>query len=44
MKSSYNKLLKAVNGKQKVPSYNGKFTKKLELLFNKYEVEPLFHK
>ena len=44
MKSSYNKLVKAVNGKQKVPKYTGKFTKTLEKLFEKYEVTPAFKK
>jgi hypothetical protein len=43
MKSSYNKLVKAVNGKQKVPKYTGKFTKPIERLFEKYGVEPAFH-
>ena len=42
MKSSYNRLVKAVAGKQKVPAYNGKFTKALEKLYEKYEVEPVF--
>jgi hypothetical protein len=42
MKSSYNKLVKAVNGKQKVPAYTGKFTKGIERLFEKYKVEPQF--
>jgi hypothetical protein len=41
MKSSYNKLLKAIDGKQKVPEYNGKFTKVLQKLFEKYEVLPV---
>jgi hypothetical protein len=44
MKSSYNSLVKAVNGKQKVPPFTGKFTKKLELLYAKYDLEPKFHK
>jgi len=44
MKSSYNKLVKAVNGKQKVPKYTGKFTKVIEKLFEKYEVQPAFAK
>lgn len=43
MKSSYNKLVKAVNGKQKVPKYTGKLTKPIERLFEKYGVEPAFH-
>jgi len=42
MKSSYNKLVKAVAGKQKVPEYSGKFTKQLEALFEKYNVTPEF--
>src|SRR5690606_36333007 len=42
-KSSYNKLIKAINGKQKVPPYSGRFTKKIELLFVKYDVEPTFY-
>jgi len=44
MKSSYNKLVKAVNGKQKVPQYTGKFTKPLEKLFEKYGLKPEFKK
>ena len=47
MKSSYNKLVKAIDGKQKVPEYKnkrGNFTKKLESLFEKYEIEPEFKK
>lgn len=43
MKSSYNKLVKAVAGKQKVPKYTGKLTKGLEKLYKKYGVEPAFH-
>lgn len=43
MKSSYNKLVKAVNGKQKIPDYTGRFTKQIEKLFEKYGVEPQFH-
>jgi hypothetical protein len=43
MKSSYNKLVKAVAGKQKVPKYNRKLTKQLEKLYQKYGVEPAFH-
>lgn len=43
MKSSYNKLVKAVAGKQKVPKYTGKLTKGLEKLYEKYGVEPAFH-
>ena len=42
MKSSYNKLVKAVAGKQKVPKYTGKFTKSLQKLYEKYGVEPAF--
>lgn len=42
-KSSYNKLIKTINGKQKVPPYSGRFTKKIELLFVKYDVEPTFY-
>ncbi len=40
MKSSYNKLVKAISGKQKVPPYNGKLTKQLEKLYEKYGIEP----
>lgn len=40
MKSSYNKLVKAVNGKQKIPSYSGKLTKSLEKLFEKHNLVP----
>jgi hypothetical protein len=42
MKSSYNKLVKAVAGKQKVPKYTGKFTKQIEKLYEKYGVSPAF--
>jgi len=40
-KSCYNKLVKTVNGKQKIPSYpkNGTLTKALKKLFTKYRVE-----
>ena len=47
MKSSYNKLVKAIDGKQKVPDYKqkrGNLTKALEKLFEKYGVEPEFKK
>ncbi len=46
MKSSYNKLVKEINGKQKVPPYANKqkLTKTLERLFEKYELEPEFKK
>ncbi len=43
-KNSYNKLVKAIAGKQKIPKYNGKYTKALEKLFDKYKVEPTFKK
>jgi len=43
MKSSYNKLVKAVAGKQKIPQYTGKFTKQIQKLYEKYGVEPAFH-
>ena len=43
-KGSYNKLVKAINGKQKVPKYTGKLTKELESLFTKYSVDILFNK
>jgi hypothetical protein len=43
MKSSYNKLLKVVGDKQKVPEYNGKFTKPIQKLFEKYGIIPTFH-
>jgi len=42
-KSSYNKLFKQVNGKYVMPKYNGNFTKRLEKLFEKYEIEPEFY-
>jgi len=45
-KNSYKKLLKAVAGKQKVPEYKDKknnFSKPLEKLFLKYEIEPAFY-
>jgi len=40
-KTSYNKLVKAIDGKQKVPPYKakrGNLTKPLERLFEKYDV------
>lgn len=43
MKSSYKRLVKVIAGKQKVPEYNGKLTKKLEELYKKYMVVPEFH-
>ena len=42
MKSSYNKLVKAVAGKQKVPEYTGRFTKQIEKLYKKYGLSPAF--
>ncbi len=42
MKSSYNKLVRAVAGKQKVPRYTGKYTKPLRKLYEKYGIEPVF--
>ena len=44
MKSSYKRLVKVIAGKQKVPEYNGKLTKKLEELYKKYMVIPEFHR
>jgi hypothetical protein len=47
MKSSYNKLVKAIDGAQKVPEFKnkrGNLTKALESLFEKYKVEPEFKK
>ena len=43
-KNSYNKLVKTINGKQKIPNYNKKLTKALQKLFTKYDVEPKFNK
>lgn len=43
-KASYNKLVKAIGGKQKVPPYTGKLTKQLEILFEKFGVSPDFKK
>ena len=43
MKSSYNKLVKAIGDKQKIPVYNGKMTKALQKLFEKYSIIPTFH-
>ena len=45
-KTCYNKLVKAVNGKEKVPEFpkSGKLTKKLSLLFNKYNVDVHYYK
>jgi hypothetical protein len=42
-KSSYNKLVKTVNDKQKVPKYTGNYTKSLQALYEKYELEPEFY-
>ena len=44
MKSSYNKLVKLVAGKQKIPKFSGKYTKGLQKLYEKYELEPTFMK
>jgi len=47
MKSCYNKLLKVIDGKQKVPEYKekrGNLTAPLKKLFEKYGVEPEFKK
>lgn len=45
-KSSYNKLKKTVEGKQKIPPYpkSKKLTKQLKLLFDKYGITPEFYK
>jgi len=42
-KSSYNKLKKANDGKYKLPKYNGNMTKRISILFNKYNIEPEFY-
>jgi len=45
MKSSWNKLFKAIDGKQKCPHYSrGRMTKALEKLFEKYGVTPEYKK
>ena len=47
MKSSYNKLVKEINGKQKVPEFKqkkGNLTAPLKKLFEKYNIEPQFKK
>jgi hypothetical protein len=47
MKSSYNKLVKVIDGKQVVPEFKqkkGNLTKPLEKLFEKYGVIPEFKK
>lgn len=44
MKSSYNSLVRAVNGKQKIPKFTGRVTKDLEALFVKYCIVPKFKK
>lgn len=46
MKTSYNELVKVVNGKQKIPIYpkQGRMTVGLTKLFEKYRVEPKFYK
>ena len=45
-KTSYNKLVKAIDGKQKVPNYpkSGKLSKGLNKLFEKYNVEIEYYK
>jgi hypothetical protein len=45
MKSSYNKLVKEIDGRQKVPEYpkSGMLTKELKRLFDKYKIEPRFY-
>jgi succinate dehydrogenase/fumarate reductase flavoprotein subunit len=46
-KSSYNKLIKTIDNKCKIPPYQdkkGNFNKKLQELFLKYNVEPTFIK
>tara|TARA_R110002020_G_scaffold441478_2_gene652268 strand:- start:7507 stop:8004 length:498 start_codon:yes stop_codon:yes gene_type:complete len=42
-KSSYNKLVKAVNKQQKVPKYTGNLSKNLKALYEKYNLEPEFY-
>jgi len=47
MKSSYNKLVKIVDNKHKLPLYKekkGNYTKELEKLFIKYDIIPEFKK
>lgn len=44
MKSSYNKLVKAINGKQSIPEYKdkrGNLSEPLKKLFIKYNIEPV---
>jgi len=46
-KRCYNKLVKVVDGKQKIPEYKekrGNFTKSLEKLYIKYGIDPEFKK
>lgn len=45
-KSCYNTLVKEVNGRQKVPAYprSGKMTKKLQALFEKYNIGIEYYK
>jgi len=45
MKSSYNELVKAIDGKRKVPGFpkSGSLTKELACLFAKYNIEPRFY-
>lgn len=45
-KSSYNKLVKVVNGRQKLPVYpkSRKLTKPLKILFEKYSVDVEYYK
>lgn len=45
-KTSYNALVRAIDGKQKVPAYpkNGVLTKTLATLFNKYNVNIEYYK
>jgi len=42
-KASYNKLIKAIDGKQQVPKYSGNLSKRLQQLYDKYEIEPEFY-
>ena len=47
MKSSYNELTKAIDGRQAIPEFKqkrGNLTKPLEKLFVKYNIEPKFKK
>jgi hypothetical protein len=42
-KSNYNKLVKLIGEKQKVPKYTGNLSKRLKALYEKYDLDPEFY-